>query len=730
MTEARPSGVVRAALVSAAVVGGLVAVWMFTRPRPVTLIGDSETLRHGLLTDAFRQLSSGRLPLWTTGRWGGSPLIGDPDLGALYLPYYLGYALTPFPHWRALDISACAHLALLIAGTVWFLGCLGARPLAAVTGALLLVVNPTVVVVGRSWAEYWAALSYWPWLFGAATELSSGRRLGLAWLALCALAAQVYAGYPQFALYSGVPALAWIAFRPGPLHGRRIAIALTIGTGAIGLAAPQILPGLAMARGSMRAAPDAASRLAIADVFALSAASWKQAFSATAINPLLPCKLAIAPAIIALIGATRVRFVEAFLLAVFLLTAFLSTGPGSAYHLLQRIPPFGFFVGPIKFFYVAVFVLIVLAGLGLERVLSWPASARRAVLGLIALSAIPSLAMLFPGVPAWLFMSVIALAIVPVRALDLALGASAVGASFCFLLATRAHVIPEPWGAAVFGPFRSLVERAPLPPEGVPPGGGSRWLALAEHRELTQVGLNYGALWGIESFNGVGALAQWRQIDVMEHARPDTVIALAGQLGADPVVVLSGSKLEGKLRQAGYRQVGPAREDGLRILSSGKTIPRYALIPSVRPTSAREAIEAARGGEALGDETALIELGDDGGSQVAGGVTAETGRGDPNGRLEPLEERPGSFRANVAVSRPTWLVAREPFYRNWRATIDGVVAPIYPAGGFFIGVRIPPGRHDFRLEYREPGLLLGAGIALATLIVFRRALVSIRASRR
>ena len=194
----------------------LAAGWILTRPAPLTLGGDNELLRHPLLVDAFRQLSAGRLPLWTAGRWGGSPLIGDADLGALYAPYYLGYALTSFPHWRALDVAACLHLASLLAGSVWLLGLLGARPAVAFTGAVLLVLEPTLVFIARNWAEYWAALSYWPWLFGAALRLATRPSVGAALLATLTLALQVYAGYPQFALYSGGAALLGSVLLPGP----------------------------------------------------------------------------------------------------------------------------------------------------------------------------------------------------------------------------------------------------------------------------------------------------------------------------------------------------------------------------------------------------------------------------------------------------------------------------------------------------------------------------------
>src|SRR5207244_2700601 len=85
--------------------------------------------------------------------------------------------------------------------------------------------------------------------------------------------------------------------------------------------------------------------------------------------------------------------------------------------------------------------------------------------------------------------------------------------------------------------------------------------------------------------------------------------------------------------------------------------------------------------------------------------------GDPHGRVVVLAQRPGFARLQVAVERPTWLVAREPFYRNWHATVDGTAATIRPAGGFFLAFLVSAGDHDVELEYRERQLALGGAMA-------------------
>src|SRR5262249_24684324 len=156
----------------------------------------------------------------------------------------------------------------------------------------LVALEPTLVFIARNWAEYWAALSYWPWLFGAGVRLAKrpGGRAVL--LAALALALQVYAGYPQFALYSGGAALVGSVLLPGPPRGERLRSATLVAGGALGLAAPQILPGLAMARESIRRGPGAGIAMQALAAFLLPPAGWPEVLRATPISVIAPCKIA------------------------------------------------------------------------------------------------------------------------------------------------------------------------------------------------------------------------------------------------------------------------------------------------------------------------------------------------------------------------------------------------------------------------------------------------------
>jgi len=688
----------RRSLVSSVALSGLAAAWILTRASPLTLNGDAEMLQHPLLVDAARQLFAGRLPLWTTGRWGGSPLIGDPVVGALYPPYYLSYLLVPFPHWRALDVSTCLHLALLATGMACLLHRLGAGPAAAVATAGMAVLSPTFVYAARGWQQYWAALSYWPWLFWAAAGLVAVPSVRLALVAAVALAAQVYAGYPEFALYSGLPALTWIVLARGGL--RRIPLTLVIGLGSIALALPQVLPGLEMARESIRFTPGAVERMAALDeYFALSGRSWLDAVRTTPLSALAIAKLAPGAVVLAAVGALRRDFPSRFLAVVALGAGCLATGPNVLYRTVRVIPPFSFFGAPVKLFFPANFLVVVLAGLGLARLAGAAVRWQRLFVAVVGVGLAATLATTPTGI-ALLAAPALLAATAPPPALPWAAAGIAFAGSLGFLVASHALDARLPFVPPVF------IQLLRTPPA-VGPRDGARLLALDQDRTLHQVGLNVGALWGAEAWNGMADLAQWRQAGVMENAVPGTAAALVRQVGADPVVVAERNALAGELAAAGFTTVG--RADGMLFLAPpGPPVPRVQLVPHADAVSADAAVAAARVGQALDERHVLIEA-----ETLPGGAD-----GDPDGRLDVLEHEPGTVHVRVALARPTWLVMREPYYRNWHATVDARPVQTFPAGGFLLAALIDGGQHDVRLVYREPRLLVGVvGMVLAALLL-------------
>lgn len=676
------------------------SAWVLTRPMPLTLGGDNETLLHPLYVDATRQLTAGTVPIWTTGRWGGSPLLGDPVAGALYPFVYPGYLATPFPHRRALDVAACIDLAVLVLGMLWCLRRLSARPSLAVVGIAATVLSPTLVYVARSWITYWGALAWWPWLLGSAVAVGAGATRAH-WIAAASLAAQVYAGYPQFALYSGVVAMVIVLAGPGLPPRRRLASVAVIGLAALGLAAPQLLPGLGMAAESTRLGPGGAERLALLDVAAIPPAAWRRVLAATPTIAELPCKLAppivVLAALGALLGPRSVRVLAAGAAA----TALLATGPTVLNRALHALPGFAFFAGPVKFFYLSTFLTHLVAAVGLDRAVRLSPAARRAVLIAVALAAAPALG-------PWPTLGALALAALPAGTLSTSTALVTLAAAAAFLGASTALTAPQPFSR---DPYTPLL-RAPL----LDPDArlSDRFLALDESDLVRQAGMNFGALWGLDSLSGVGPLPPWRQFEVMEQAAPGSAPRLATALGATRVVARTIGPVAASLDAAGWRRV--AARDGLALFAVPAPAPEAFLAARVRFVSAADAIAAARHGAALEPDDVLVEA-------TPEGATED---GDGGGRVHLQTLARGHHRLRVDVARPTWVVLREPYYANWRALVDGLPATVRPAGGFFVAVRTEAGSHEVDLAYREPWLRRGIAVALLTVFLLASVLPRLR----
>lgn len=676
------------AAVLAAVVG-----WVLTRPEPLALGGDNETLHHPLFVDVLRQLRAGALPIWTVGRWAGAPLVGDPVLGAGYAPNYLGYLLTPFPHRHAIDVAACVHLIVFATGMAWCMRRLGCDADVACAVALLAIASPTFVYVARSWINWWGALAWWPWLLGASIAIAAGgRRVRLA---AVALAGQVYAGYPQFALYSGLVAVAVLLLASDKAWRARVVDVLVVVGGGIGLAAPQLLPGLAMADESMRLGPGGAARLAALDAVAIPFAQWGGVVGPAATLAVLPAK--IAPVVVVLAGLALIdaRRVVRVLAGVGIVAAIAASGPALVMRVLHALPLFGFFAGPFKFIYVAAFAAHVLAGIGLARLGRTSTVTLRVVTAALAAAAMWSAeaaaGIVLLGLPA-----------VPARHLrTAALVAIAIGA-IAFLGRSDAIHTPQPFSRDAFTP---LLRTSPAQAD-----DHERWIALDESTTLQQTGMNFGALWGLDAVSGVGPLPPWREFEVLGGAERGSAPALVQQVGASRVVVRSGGPLHAQLTAAGYGTANAL--DGLRVFSVPSPSPRVFLAAAVEHVDAAAAVDAARRGLALDVEHVLVEAEPLGEREV----------GDGNGRVEIEHASGADYRLRVEVARPTWLVVRAAYYRNWRATIDGRAADVRPAGAMFLAVRVDAGAHHVALAYREPGLVPGLVVAALTGLV----LVAIR----
>jgi hypothetical protein len=85
--------------------------------------------------------------------------------------------------------------------------------------------------------------------------------------------------------------------------------------------------------------------------------------------------------------------------------------------------------------------------------------------------------------------------------------------------------------------------------------------------------------------------------------------------------------------------------------------------------------------------------------------------------LAVMRREPGWWEIGWRSAEPRLLVVAESWAPGWRALVDGQPRAVEAAAGALLGVRLGPGAGRAELRYRPPGLLAGAGISAAALLV-------------
>ena len=86
------------------------------------------------------------------------------------------------------------------------------------------------------------------------------------------------------------------------------------------------------------------------------------------------------------------------------------------------------------------------------------------------------------------------------------------------------------------------------------------------------------------------------------------------------------------------------------------------------------------------------------------------------GRARRTSWTAGEEHYEVESNASAYLVVRASHARGWRASVDGVPAPVLRANGKHRAVAVNAGRHEVVLRYEAPGLLAGALASLLALV--------------
>ncbi|HLH27015.1 MAG TPA: YfhO family protein [Chloroflexota bacterium] len=75
---------------------------------------------------------------------------------------------------------------------------------------------------------------------------------------------------------------------------------------------------------------------------------------------------------------------------------------------------------------------------------------------------------------------------------------------------------------------------------------------------------------------------------------------------------------------------------------------------------------------------------------------------------------PGDLTVGVNLPGRAAVVVLEAWHPGWRATVDGQDTAVYPADHAFMGVLVPPGRHEVRLRFQPLSFTIGVVLGLTT----------------
>ncbi|MCW5849874.1 MAG: YfhO family protein [Anaerolineae bacterium] len=86
------------------------------------------------------------------------------------------------------------------------------------------------------------------------------------------------------------------------------------------------------------------------------------------------------------------------------------------------------------------------------------------------------------------------------------------------------------------------------------------------------------------------------------------------------------------------------------------------------------------------------------------------------GRVTLVEDESQRMTLQAETTAPAFLVLSDTYYPGWRATVDGLPAPILLANYTFRAVYLPPGAHTVIFAFEPTSVRLGMLISLATLL--------------
>ena len=683
-------------------------------------------------------LRAGDFPFWQRGIFFGYPVLGDIQF-QLFNP--LTWLTMPLDPARGVTVQSLCELCLCAVGMAYWMKQRGLRPVEGVFAGVVFALSLKQTVHLHHWT-FAGSTCAWPWMLaGLDGFAASGRRRFLALTAL-ATAGTWIGSSPQMAYFgTGLAFLYALSLaatlRPKMVSEKnnyfffapRAALLLAVPLGAA-LAAPLLLPVLELNALGPRGA----------GITYRFAASWSWPGRAVWEAMLLPRAwggrpdyrgpmnywevqgyLGLLPMALLPLSPLRRRGLWLFA-AVLALSIWLSFGDNGwldfHYWLFRFLPGYGGFRNPTRALMLAVFCAAVLAAEALGRLRDQPKLRGRSCPALLALGACVAVC---AALPQGYFHQALR---ADARWAAILLATSAAWAAFAradprwaalAIPLYLADVAVQTWDSPEIGASAAEGHALERLAGQVPPSPAPRRVAV-----LLDWGKANNATYalGWEGVTGYGPTPIARVLRLFEatwHGHLGSTLLLNDDQNFprfnpnSPLVPLFGAPLLAANAEANVPSVG---QDGQVRLYPLPALPRvfwtgvWTALPDERSAEALPA--AARGVLVILPEPVAQASG-----PRAGPVAAES-----------VEVHTNTLRATTTAPADGLLVALEPFFPGWRATLDGRPVPLLRADYAFMAVSVKAGRHVLDLVYFPdrllPGLLVAMlALALLTLLITR-----------
>lgn len=704
------------------------------------------------LVEAFvRCVAAGSWPVWDPWRGFGQPLLADPRIAVFYPPTWLNLVVAP---WTYQTWFAFAHLVLAACGAHVLLRRLGGSPAGSfVAGCVWMASGPVVSLAGQF--HHLAGASWMPMILAAGLSVldrPDGRNVVR--LALM-FALQVFAGSPDYTAVTGLVLAALVVQRLRISAGRPARLAAVSAGVTLGLmlSAPQWLPTLAVARASARwDQPMATATLwSLHPIRLLELllplpwrdprlpAGWyaavfddREPYLASIYCGVLSFVLAAA----ALLGRRR------GLVALAAAAALLALGSHTPLYatLLAVLPPLRLLRYPEKAIVLTGLALALLAGLGFDALSAGRPEARRrarvAAAGALAIAGatLAALSSVSPGLARVALLGLLVLAALSLRLRATRQAALVAGLLALDLLASHHRLNPTAPASLLTTRPSPLAHLGPLEAARVyvydyslhfPAGGAER--PGAERYSLARLPQDWrrdaALLLGVHDYLNPPTAERWgvrgsfdgdivdlypsflkRLVERLREVEGDAAHARLLRLGGvSHVLTLHDASWTRDLTPL-VTLPGLFREP-IRVLGVPGPLPRAYVASGVRPASDEAAATLLTSAEF--DLRREI---------VVAGAEPVPAR-ELATRIEVARWLPDRIELAVRTDADGFLVLTESFDPGWRARVDGRPSPLLRANLAFRAVAVPKGEHRVEMRYRPPGLVLGASLSAAAVVL-------------